>query len=67
MSNLMLNVSKSTIELIHAKFQKYIFASHTWASLKESKGYPPEKIWIAAPLPQEGDSLAKYSPSFRKI
>ena len=41
---------------------------HTRASVKESKGYPPpEKFWIAAPPPQEGDSLAKYSPPFRKI
>ena len=43
---------------------------HTRASVKESKGYlpPPEKFWIAAPPPQEGDySLAKYSPHLEKF
>ena len=43
-------------------------SSHTRASVKESKGYPPpEKFWIAAPPPQEGDSLAKYSPLLEKF
>ena len=45
--------------------------SHTRASLKESKGYPPpEKFWIEIPPLQEGYSLAKYSPpleNFRPI
>ena len=42
--------------------------NHTRASVKESKGYPPpEKFWIAAPPPQEGDSLAKYSPLLEKF
>ena len=44
---------------------------HTWASLKESKGYPPpEKFSIEIPPLQEGYSLAKYSPpleNFRPI
>ena len=53
----------------HHDVQVVVDRVHTRASVKESKGYPPppEKFWIAAPPPQEGDSLAKYSPPFRKI
>ena len=51
----LLKYEKSDIEYSH-KF-------NTWASITESNGHPPpRKILDRGSPPQEGDSLANYSP-----